>query len=55
MLSCHGELGGDGRSIGRQAGTRSYIQVSTENRDIPAKIDTLGWMLHSVYAVLGVN
>jgi len=41
--------------IGRHAGSGSYIQGSTCNHKNEGKTNNLGWMLYSVYAVLGVN
>ena len=38
----------------RYAGSWSYIQGSTRNRENEGKTDNLGWMLYSVYTVLGV-
>jgi len=40
---------------GRYAGSWSYIQGSTPNHENEGKTNNLGWMLYSVYAVLGVN
>jgi len=39
----------------RYAGSWSYIQGSTHNHENEEKTINLGWMLYSVYAVLGVN
>jgi hypothetical protein len=39
---------------GRYAGSSSYIQGSTCNPDNEGRTDYLGWILYSVYAVLGV-
>jgi len=41
--------------IGRYAGSWSYIQGSTRNRENEGMTDNLGCMLYSVYAVLIVN
>jgi len=41
--------------VGRYAGSGSYIQGSTRNHVNEGKTHNLGWMLYSVYAVLGVN
>jgi len=41
-------------SVGRYAGSRSYIQGLTPNHENEGKTNNLGWMLNSVYAVLGV-
>jgi len=40
--------------VGRHAGSCSYIQGSTRNHENELKTNNLGWMLYSVYAVLGV-
>jgi len=40
--------------VGRYAGSWSYIQGSTPNHENERKTNNLGWMLNSVYAVLGV-
>jgi len=40
--------------VGRNAGSWSYIQGSTRNHENERKTNNLGWMLYSVYAVLGV-
>jgi hypothetical protein len=40
--------------VGRDAGSRSYIQMSTCNHENEGKTDNLEWMLYTVYAVLGV-
>jgi len=40
--------------VGRHARSWSYIQGSTRNRENEGKTDNLGFMLCSVYAVLGV-
>jgi len=39
---------------GGHAGSCSYIQGSTRNHENVGKTNNLGWMLYSVYAVLGV-
>ena len=46
--------GWGGRSC-RHAGSWSYLQGSTRNRENEGKTYNLGWMLYSVYAVLGVG
>jgi len=38
----------------RHAGSWSYIQGSTHNHENEGNTHNLGWMLYSVYAVLGV-
>jgi len=40
--------------VGRYAGIWCYIQGSTRNHENEGKTNNLGWMLYSVYAVLGV-
>jgi len=40
--------------LGRHSGSCSYIQWSTSNHENEGKTNNLGWMLYSVYAVLGV-
>jgi len=40
--------------VGRHTGIWSYIQGSTYNHGNEEKANNLGWMLYSVYAVLGV-
>jgi len=40
--------------VRRHAGTCSFIQGSTPNHENEGKPNNLGWMLYSVYAVLGV-
>jgi len=40
--------------VGRYAGSWSNIQWSNRNHENEAKTSNLGWMLYSVYAVLGV-
>jgi len=40
--------------VGRYAGSWSYIPGSTPNHENEGKTNSLGWMLYSVYAVLGV-
>jgi len=41
--------------VGRYAESSSYIQGSTRNHVNEGMTNNLGWMLYSVYAVLGVN
>ena len=41
--------------VGRYAGSWRYMQWSTRNHGNERKTNNLGWMLYSVYAVLGVN
>jgi len=41
--------------VGRYAESWSYILGSTRNHVNEGKTNNLGWMLYSVYAVLGVN
>jgi len=40
--------------VGRYAGRSSYIHGSTPDHENEGKTHNLGWMLYSVYAVLGV-
>jgi len=40
--------------VGRYAGSGSSIQGSTPNRENERKTNNPGWILYSVYAVLGV-
>jgi hypothetical protein len=40
--------------VRRYAGSLSYIQGSTRNHENERKTNNPGWMLYSVYAVLGV-
>jgi hypothetical protein len=40
--------------VGRQARSCSYIQMSTCNQKNEGKTNNVGWMLYSVYVVLGV-
>ena len=40
--------------VGRHAGSNSYIQWSIRNRKNDGKTNNPGWMLYSVYVVLGV-
>jgi len=40
---------------GRYTGSGSYFQGSTRNHENEGKTNNLGWMLYTVYAVLGVN
>jgi len=48
------ELAGAGPSLGRYAGSWSYIQGSTGNHEIEWTTDDLSWMLYSEYALLRV-
>jgi hypothetical protein len=41
--------------VGRYAISSSYMQGSICNQGNKGKTNNLGWMLYSVYAVLGVN
>ena len=54
LWSSYGELAGGGRSGGRYAGSWSYIQGLPRNRGNEGTTDNVRYMLHSVYAVLGV-
>jgi len=40
--------------VGMHARSYSYIQRSTRHHENEEKTNNLGWMLYSVYAVLGV-
>jgi len=40
--------------VERHAGSWSHIQGSTHNHETEGKTNNLGWMLYSVYAILGV-
>jgi len=40
--------------VGRHAGSWSYIQRSIRNHENEGKSNNLGWMLYTLYAVLGV-
>jgi len=53
-LSSHGVRGGCSRSVGRHAGSRSFVTGSTGNCENEGMTDNLGWMLYSGYAVFGV-
>ena len=55
LWSSYGELAGGGRSVRRYAGSWSYIQRSTWNRENEGTTDNLRCMLYSVYAALSVN
>jgi len=52
LWSSYGELAGDGQSVGRHAGSWSYIQGSTCNCENEGTTDNLTCMLYSVYAAL---
>jgi len=54
LWSSYGELAGGGRSVGRYAGSWSYIPGSTRNRENEETTDNLRCMLYLVYAGLGV-
>jgi len=55
LWSSYGELAGGGGSVGRYAGSWSYIQQSTRNRENEGTTDNLRYMLYSVSAALSVN
>jgi hypothetical protein len=40
--------------VGKQPRSRNYIKGPTRNRQNERKSDNLGWMLYTVYAVVGV-
>jgi len=52
LWSSYGELPGGGRSVGRYAGSWSYIQGSTRNRENEGTTGKLRCMLYLAYAVL---
>jgi len=54
-LSTNGALAGSSDLGGRHAWSWNGAPESTHNRENKGKRDTLGWMLHSVYAAFVVN
>jgi len=53
LWSSYGELAGGGRSVGRYAGSWSYIQESTQIRENEGTTDNLRCKLYSVCAAVG--
>ena len=54
LWSSYWELAGGGRSVGRHAGSWSYIQWSTHHCEYEGRTDDFRYMLCSVYTALGV-